>query len=62
MEGDIDDEVAGNTLTYTSNRRASTHLSLVIHSAPCEWASVTLTILFANYLFVCLPVLHNTPL
>lgn len=52
MEGDIDNEVAWNALTYTSDRRASPHLSLVIHSTPCKRTSVMLTILFANYLSV----------
>lgn len=57
VEGDIDDEVAWNTLTYPSVRRAPTHLLLAIHSAPCEGTSAMPTILLANYLCVCLPAL-----
>lgn len=53
VKGGTDDEVAWNSFTYTSDRRAPTHLS-VIQSAPCEWTSVMLIILFANYLFICL--------
>lgn len=56
MEGDIEDEVAG-AFAHTSARRAPTHLSLAIHSAPCARTSLLLTLLFANYLYICLPAL-----
>lgn len=49
MEGDADDEVAWDTLPYNSDRRASTQLSLVIHSAPYEQTSVMRTIPLTNY-------------
>ena len=45
-------EVAWSILinAYTLTRRVPVQPSLVIHSVPCEWTSIMLTILFANYL------------